>query len=159
MKWVRAAQLQFDDCLHREQLIGRRPEALGHCRQQDTDPRMHLPARCSRLLADLAVTLVLVGACIGTARADILIGGVEPMSITPLTGQYAMFGEELRGGTGMAVRDINAGDGVNGEKLRLLIADDACDPKLAVEVAKAATSPCAAALAGTARVGSRQQLV
>ena len=36
----------------------------------------------------------------------------------------------------MAVRDINAQGGINGQQLTLLTADDACDPKLAVEVAE-----------------------
>ncbi len=58
------------------------------------------------------------------------------MSVTPLTGQYATFGEELRRGAEMAVRDINERGGVNGQKLTLLTADDACDPELAVEIAE-----------------------
>jgi branched-chain amino acid transport system substrate-binding protein len=58
------------------------------------------------------------------------------MSVTPLTGQYAMFGEELQRGTELAVRDVNAQGGVNGQRLVLRIADDACDPGLAVKVAE-----------------------
>ena len=58
------------------------------------------------------------------------------MSVTPLTGQYAMFGEELQRGAEMAVQDVNARGGVNGEPLKLLVADDACDPGLAVQVAE-----------------------
>ena len=53
-----------------------------------------------------------------------------------MTGQYAMFGEELQRGAEMAVRDVNARGGVNGEPLKLLVADDACDPGLAVQVAE-----------------------
>jgi branched-chain amino acid transport system substrate-binding protein len=39
-------------------------------------------------------------------------------------------------GTEMTVRNINDQGGVNGRKLKLLIADDACDPDLAVQVAE-----------------------
>ncbi len=85
------------------------------------------------LLAAALVLLFTAGA--GPMRADILVAVAGPMSVTPLTGQYATFGEELRRGAEMAVRDINARGGVNGQKLTLLTADDACDPKLAVEVA------------------------
>jgi branched-chain amino acid transport system substrate-binding protein len=64
------------------------------------------------------------------ARADITIG-----LIAPLTGQYAVFGEQLKRGAEQAVMDINTAGGIKGEKLTLRIADDACDPKQAVAVA------------------------
>jgi branched-chain amino acid transport system substrate-binding protein len=41
----------------------------------------------------------------------------------------------MRRGAEMAVRDINAGGGVDGERLALRIGDDACDPRQAVAVA------------------------
>jgi branched-chain amino acid transport system substrate-binding protein len=76
--------------------------------------------------------LVTLAACLGAklAAADILIATVGPM-----TGQYAAFGEQLRRGAEMAVADINAAGGVNGESLTLDVEDDSCDPKQAVAVA------------------------
>jgi branched-chain amino acid transport system substrate-binding protein len=65
-----------------------------------------------------------------TALADITIAVAGP-----ITGQYAAFGEQLKRGAEMAVADINAAGGVNGEQLKLEIGDDACDPKQAVAVA------------------------
>ncbi len=65
-----------------------------------------------------------------TALADVAIGVAGP-----ITGQYAAFGEQLKRGAEMAVADINAAGGVNGEKLVLEVGDDACDPKQAVAVA------------------------
>ena len=65
-----------------------------------------------------------------TALADITIGMAGP-----ITGQYAAFGEQLKRGAEMAVADLNAAGGVNGEKIALEIGDDACDPKQAVAVA------------------------
>ena len=65
-----------------------------------------------------------------TALADIAIGMAGP-----ITGQYAAFGEQLKRGAEMAVADLNAAGGVNGEQLALEIGDDACDPKQAVAVA------------------------
>lgn len=64
------------------------------------------------------------------AHADITIAVAGPM-----TGQYASFGEQMRRGVEMAVRDINNAGGVLGQKLILEIGDDACDPKQAVAVA------------------------
>ncbi|MGB9154543.1 MAG: branched-chain amino acid ABC transporter substrate-binding protein [Alphaproteobacteria bacterium] len=64
------------------------------------------------------------------AHADITIGVAGP-----LTGENAFMGEQLRHGVEQAVLDINASGGVNGEKLVLQFADDACDPKQAVSVA------------------------
>ncbi|HLF21263.1 MAG TPA: branched-chain amino acid ABC transporter substrate-binding protein [Aestuariivirga sp.] len=66
-----------------------------------------------------------------TALADISIGVAGP-----ITGQYAAFGEQLKRGAEMAVADINAAGGVNGEQLKLEVGDDACDPKQAVAVAE-----------------------
>ncbi|MFZ5676072.1 MAG: branched-chain amino acid ABC transporter substrate-binding protein [Pseudomonadota bacterium] len=65
-----------------------------------------------------------------TAWADITIAVAGP-----ITGQYAAFGEQMKRGAEMAVADINAAGGVNGEKLVLEVGDDACDPKQAVAVA------------------------
>lgn len=64
------------------------------------------------------------------AHAEIAIG-----LIAPLTGQYAVFGEQIRHGAEQAVTDINAAGGVLGDKLKLVTADDACDPKQAVAAA------------------------
>ena len=65
-----------------------------------------------------------------TAWADIQVA-----TIGPITGQYAAFGEQMKRGAEMAVADINAAGGVNGEQLVLNVGDDACDPKQAVAVA------------------------
>ncbi|MDR2450977.1 MAG: branched-chain amino acid ABC transporter substrate-binding protein [Candidatus Accumulibacter sp.] len=64
------------------------------------------------------------------AHAEHLVAIAGPMS-----GQYASAGDQIRKGAEMAVADINAGGGVLGEKLKLEIGDDACDPKQAVSVA------------------------
>jgi len=66
-----------------------------------------------------------------SAKADDITIGVAG----PMTGQYAAFGEQLRRGTEMAVKDINAAGGVNGKQLKVEVGDDACDPKQAVQVA------------------------
>jgi branched-chain amino acid transport system substrate-binding protein len=64
------------------------------------------------------------------AKADIVIAVAGPM-----TGSSASFGEQARKGAEQAVKDINAKGGVMGQKLKLEVGDDACDPKQAVAVA------------------------
>ncbi|WP_448205873.1 branched-chain amino acid ABC transporter substrate-binding protein [Azospirillum sp. sgz302134] len=78
------------------------------------------------LLAAVAATALSATA----AKADISVAVAGPM-----TGQYAAFGEQMRKGMEQAVADINAAGGVLGQKLKLEVGDDACDPKQAVAVA------------------------
>ncbi|MCW9035364.1 MAG: branched-chain amino acid ABC transporter substrate-binding protein [Alphaproteobacteria bacterium] len=66
----------------------------------------------------------------GVAQADVKIAIAGPF-----TGQLASFGEQLKRGAEMAVRDLNAKGGVNGKKIQLVYGDDQCDPKQAVSVA------------------------
>jgi len=80
---------------------------------------------------------------ISAASADILISTVGPM-----TGQYAAFGEQMRRGAEMAVKDINAKGGVLGQQLKLVVEDDACDPKQAVAAANKVASEGVALVAG-----------
>ena len=78
------------------------------------------------LLASAALGLLFSG----QAWADITIAVAGPM-----TGQYASFGEQMKAGAEQAVADLNAKGGVNGEQIKLVVGDDACDPKQAVAVA------------------------
>jgi branched-chain amino acid transport system substrate-binding protein len=66
-----------------------------------------------------------------TAWADITVA-----TAGPITGGLAALGEQYKRGAEMAVKDINAAGGVNGEMLKLEIGDDACDPKQATAVAE-----------------------
>lgn len=66
----------------------------------------------------------------GAAHADITIG-----MATALTGPVAAVGEQGRRGAEAAVAALNERGGVLGQRVRLEIADDACDPKQAVSVA------------------------
>lgn len=80
---------------------------------------------------------------ITTAEADIVVGVAGPMS-----GSNAAFGEQFRRGAEKAVVDINAAGGVLGQKLMLVIGDDACDPKQAVSVANDMAAKRAVFVAG-----------
>ncbi|TXN23281.1 MULTISPECIES: branched-chain amino acid ABC transporter substrate-binding protein [Methylobacterium] len=54
----------------------------------------------------------------------------------PLTGPDAGFGQGMQAGAEQAIADINRGGGVNGQKLQLVVQDDAGDPKQGAVVAK-----------------------
>jgi branched-chain amino acid transport system substrate-binding protein len=89
-----------------------------------------------QFLLSLTVLALLTALGTGRSRAEIRIAVVGPMSISPMTSQYAAFGEQLQRGAELAVHDINDKGGVNGQKITLVVADDAgCDPNIAVEIA------------------------
>lgn len=91
------------------------------------------------LLAGAALSLVMTG----SAWAEIVIATAGPM-----TGPYATFGAQMKAGAEQAVEDINAAGGVNGEMLRLVVGDDACDPRQAVAVANQLAGEGAVFVAG-----------
>ena len=78
----------------------------------------------------LGLSLVLAGLLPCSARAEVVIALVAPLS-----GSYAVFGEQLSHGAVQAVNDINSLGGVLGQKIVIKQFDDACDPKQAVAVA------------------------
>jgi branched-chain amino acid transport system substrate-binding protein len=78
----------------------------------------------------LVITLLAVGFGY-PAWAEVLIGVAGPM-----TGKDAWFGERMQRGAELAVADINAAGGLLGQQLRLIAADDFCDPKQAVAAAQ-----------------------
>ncbi|WP_232628864.1 branched-chain amino acid ABC transporter substrate-binding protein [Methylobacterium sp. Leaf118] len=82
--------------------------------------------RTFTMLAGLALGLALGGA----AQAQIKIGVASPV-----TGNSAAFGAQVRNGAVQAVEDLNRAGGVKGKKFALSVGDDASDPKQGVSVA------------------------
>jgi len=80
------------------------------------------------LLSSAAAAAMLVLS--GSAYADVLIGVGAP-----LTGPNAAFGAQIQKGAELAAQQINAAGGLNGEKIELVMGDDASDPKQGVSVA------------------------
>ncbi|HMV04616.1 MAG TPA: branched-chain amino acid ABC transporter substrate-binding protein [Accumulibacter sp.] len=78
----------------------------------------------------LAASIGLFALAGSPAWADHLVAIAGPM-----TGQYASAGDQIRKGAELAIAEINAKGGVLGQKLKLEVGDDACDPKQAVSVA------------------------
>jgi branched-chain amino acid transport system substrate-binding protein len=65
-----------------------------------------------------------------------------------MSGDLAVFGQQLKRGAQQAVSDLNAKGGVLGKKVRLAVGDDQCDPKLAVRVANDLAKQSAVFVAG-----------
>src|SRR5258707_168319 len=94
----------------------------------------------NRLLGTLAVAAI---AAATPAYAQIKIATVGPM-----TGQYAAFGEQMKRGAEMAVKDINAAGGVDGKQLVLQLGNAACVPKPATALANQLVSDKVVFVAG-----------
>ncbi len=62
----------------------------------------------------------------GETSGDIILG-----MLTPLSGGSAAIGPYMKNGAQLAVDEINEGGGVMGRKLKLVVEDEACDPKTA----------------------------
>jgi branched-chain amino acid transport system substrate-binding protein len=78
----------------------------------------------------LAIVMLAV-ALGGPARADVVIGMAGP-----ITGPLTWYGEQMQHGATLAVADLNAAGGVLGQQVRLITADDFCDPEQAVAAAR-----------------------
>ena len=65
------------------------------------------------------------------AFADILVGVAGPMG-----GQNGVFGKQMQAGVDAAITVVNAGGGINGEPLRSVTVDDACDTRRAFDVSQ-----------------------
>jgi len=84
-----------------------------------------------KLVSSFLLSFILVVLPFASARAEILIAVAGP-----LTGLNTFRGEQIQRGAQRAVADINANGGVLGQKVRLIVGDDSCDPEQAVALAR-----------------------
>jgi branched-chain amino acid transport system substrate-binding protein len=92
---------------------------------------------------------------IAAVAAAALIGAAAPASAQivlgvagPITGPNAAFGEQLRRGVDQAVKDINAAGGLLGQQIRVVVGDDASDPRQGVAAANQLASQGAKGVIG-----------
>ncbi|GGL83897.1 hypothetical protein GCM10010840_22120 [Deinococcus aerolatus] len=78
-------------------------------------------------LAHPLTALALLSVSLASAQSTIRIGAV-----TSLSGRFATFGAMQQAGFRVAVDELNARGGVNGQKLELLLEDDASDTNKAL---------------------------
>ena len=88
-----------------------------------------------RNLATISAILVLTACASGAKKVETTSTEIVVGTAGPMEGPLAVFGEQLHRGTLAAVTDINAKGGVLGKPLRLVVADDRCQPPKAVPTA------------------------
>ncbi len=66
---------------------------------------------------------------------SLCFGEIKIPVASPFTGPLATFGEGVKNGALLAAEDINKSGGINGEKVKILLEDEMCDPKEAANVA------------------------
>lgn len=86
-----------------------------------------------------------VAGVLGAAQA---VADVRIAVVGPMTGQYAIFGDQMKRGAEYMVEQINQAGGLSGQKVVLEVGDDACDPRQAVAVANQMVTKKVAAVIG-----------
>ena len=83
----------------------------------------------SRLFPVLAAATLALGGCGGASEPVV---GV----VLPFTGEAAPYGEHIREGINLAVEDVNAAGGVDGQPLKVLFEDSATDDEIGKAAAR-----------------------
>jgi len=102
---------------------------------------MRRTTRLFRLIATLAVALVVLGACGGTDDDDDAGGAADDAKtlkigvIAPLTGDLSALGLGIRNGVDLAIQQANEEDKIPGYKLELAAEDDTAKPDVGAQVA------------------------
>jgi len=93
------------------------------------------------IMAGAVVALAMTSAAL--AQDTISIG-----VMVPTTGSEATYGQDMANAVQMAQEEINAGGGVLGKKLTMVVGDDACDPQQSVNAATKLVSQGVVAVVG-----------
>lgn len=78
-----------------------------------------------------AMTMTMVAGC-GKKEEKAKSDTIRIGAIGPLTGDAAIYGQDVKGGMEIAVKEINEGGGINGVKVELNFQDDENDPEKSV---------------------------
>jgi branched-chain amino acid transport system substrate-binding protein len=88
---------------------------------------MNLMRRTSLALGIVAMSAGLAHAQQGVSKGEIVVGTIQDLS-----GPVAAFGKQARNGMQLRVEEINEQGGINGRKIKLIVEDNAYDPRKAV---------------------------
>src|SRR5271163_1406531 len=80
-------------------------------------------------------TTSMAGIALAALTAPVLAQDITIAVAGPMTGPVASIGEQMKRGAEAAAAAINDAGGVGGRKIKIVVEDDACDPKQAVAVA------------------------
>ena len=81
------------------------------------------------------VIVSLAGIALAALATPVLADDITIAVAGPMTGPVASIGDQMKRGAEAAAQAINEAGGVNGKKIKIVVEDDACDPKQAVAVA------------------------
>ncbi len=81
------------------------------------------------------VILSLSGVALAALATPVLAQDITIAVAGPMTGPVASIGDQMKRGAEAAAQAINDAGGVNGHKIKIVVEDDACDPKQSVAVA------------------------
>ena len=81
------------------------------------------------------VLMSLAGVALSALAAPALAEDLTIAVVGPMTGPLASIGDQMKRGAEAAASAINDAGGVNGQKIKIAVQDDVCDPKQAVAVA------------------------
>jgi branched-chain amino acid transport system substrate-binding protein len=79
--------------------------------------------------------LSLAGVALSALTSPALAQDINIALAGPMTGPLASIGDQMKRGAEAAADAINEAGGINGRKIKIVVEDDACDPKQAVAVA------------------------
>ncbi len=79
--------------------------------------------------------LSLSGVALAALATPVLAQDITIAVAGPMTGPVASIGDQMKRGAEAAAQAINDAGGVDGKKIKIVVEDDACDPKQAVAVA------------------------
>ena len=124
-------------------------ELEGHERQRDGEttsaPSLYLSVSHS-----LIVSLLFLSACTASTQPVVKIGLVAPFE-----GRYRPIGYEAIYAARLAIREINARGGINGQRIELVALDDRGEPEKAITAARQlALDPQVVAVVGHLRPDS-----
>jgi branched-chain amino acid transport system substrate-binding protein len=106
--------------------------------QEPTPPRpaatMRRTSREKTIMRNFVI-LSLSGVALAALATPVLAQDISIALVGPMTGPLASIGDQMKRGAEAAAQAINEAGGVNGKKIKIVVEDDACDPKQAVAVA------------------------
>jgi branched-chain amino acid transport system substrate-binding protein len=109
----------------------------------------HRGAYAAAILALALLVATPLAACHGPASSSQTKTDTGPITVglsAPLSGTYAYIGQNILNGLQLGIDAVNAKGGAGGRQLKLVQADDACDPGQAVTAVNKLISDGAAAL-------------
>src|SRR5215213_5853754 len=111
--------------------------SIGRCRRETPTPWSVRSSWKRGVVAALILIVPLLTTLLGpSARAQDEAGPLRIGILFPFTGDLSDFGEPFRQAAELAVNEINAAGGVNGQPIELVQGDSATSPQQAVEEAR-----------------------